>query len=433
MALATPAPATAQSRSPGVVRDAEVEGIIRHYATPLFEAAALDPASIRIFLINDDSLNAFVAGGMNLFINTGLLMRAENANQIIGVIAHETGHIAGGHLARTQEALANASTEAIIAFVLGMAAAVAGQGDAGSAIITGGTAMAQTNVLKYSRTQESAADHAGVSYLDSTGQSARGMLDFFKILEGQELLLAGRQDPYLRTHPLTADRIDFVRHHVESSTYSGAPEPPGFVEGFTRMRAKLVGFLRPLNRVLQDYPEGDDSLASRYARSIAYYRAGQIDKGLQLLDRLIAEQPQDPFFQELKGQILMENGRGREAIPYYQEAVKLAPHEPLLRLGLAQVLIDTEDPRLNREALLHLEEVSRIEPRNGNAWRLLSVAYGRDGQIPMTALSLAEAAMLRGDEEEARQQADRALQQLPHGSPAWLRAQDILSAADPDD
>lgn len=431
LVVATTTPATAQSRNPSVVRDAEVERIIRAYATPLFEAASLDPEAVRIVLVNDDQLNAFVAGGMNLFINTGLLMRAESANQVIGVIAHETGHIAGGHLARTQEALANASNEAIIAFVLGMAAAVAGQGDAGTAIIGAGTTMAQADLLKYSRTQESAADHAAVSYLDATGQSARGLLQFFEILEGQELLLSGRQDPYLRTHPLSSDRIDFVRQHTEQSRYSNAPEPAGFTEGFARMRAKLVGFLRPLNRVLQDYPERDGSLAGRYARSIAYYRAGQVDKALQMVDGLIAEHPDDPFFQELKGQILMENGRGREAIPLYRKAVELAPHEPLLRLGLAQVLIDTEDPELNREALRALEEVTRMERRNHNAWRLLAIAYGRNGEIPMTALALSEAALLRGDNVEARQQADRALQQLPEGSPAWIRAQDIYATADP--
>lgn len=428
-ALTAALPATAQNRGPGLVRDAEVEGIIRAYATPLFQAAGIDAASVRIYLVNDDSLNAFVAGGMNLFINTGLLMRAESANQIIGVIAHETGHIAGGHLARTQEALKNASTEAILAFVLGMAVVVAGQGEAGTAIIGGGTAVAQADLLKYSRTQESAADHAGVSYLDATGQSSRGMLEFFEILEGQELLLSGRQDPYLRTHPLTSERVDFVRQHVGSSPFSQADEPPEFRDGFARMRAKLIGFLRPLNRVLQDYPEDDGSLASRYARAIAHYRAGDLGRSMQLLDQLIAENPDDPFFQELKGQILMEHGRGREAIPYYEAAVRLTPHEPLLRLALAQTQLDTEDPALNKDALRNLEEVTRIEQRNGSAWRLLSIAYGRDGQIPMAALSLAEAALARGDKGQARSQADRALKQLPEGSPAWLRAQDILAAA----
>ncbi len=406
-----------------------MEGIIRSYATPLFEAAGLDADSVRIYLVNDDTLNAFVAGGMNLFINTGLLMEAESANQIIGVIAHETGHIAGGHLARTQEALRNASTEAIIAFVLGIAAVAAGQGQAGTAIIGGGTAIAQADLLKYSRTQESAADHAGVSYLDATGQSSRGLLDFFDILGNQELLLSSQQSPYVRTHPMTNERMDFVRHHVESSPYSDAPEPQAFDDGFARMHAKLVGFLRPLNRVLQDYPETDDSLAGRYARAIGYYRAGNLAKALPLIDGLIAEHPDDPFFQELKGQILMENGRGREALPYYQASVRMAPHEPLLRQGLAQVQLDTEDPALNRDALANLEEVTRIELNNSAAWRLLSIAYGRDGQLPMAALALAEAALARGNKPEARAQASRALQQLPEGSPAWLRAQDIENAA----
>ncbi|MEX0697472.1 MAG: M48 family metalloprotease [Dongiaceae bacterium] len=434
LAAAPIAPADAQAKPRGFIRDAEIETTIRAYATPLFAAAGLDPQSVRVYLVNDDTLNAFVAGGMNLFIYTGLLMRSESANQLIGVIAHETGHIAGGHLARTQEALENATAESILAFVLGIGAAIAtGDSGAGAAVIAGGQSIAQRSLLQYSRTQESAADQAALSYLDRTAQSARGMLEFLEVLGGQELLLSNQQDPYLRTHPLSRDRVDTVRNYVSGSPYADAVEPPEFVVAHARMRAKLVGFLRPLGRVLQQYPESDNSLEGRYARAIAYYRAADLKRALPMVDGLISERPDDPFFHELKGQILFENGRAREALPYYEAAVRLQPDAPLLRQGLAQVQLESGDPELNRAALAQLDEVVRIEPHNAGAWRLLSIAYGRDGQLGMTALALAESAGARGDTKEARQQADRALKLLPENSPAWLRAQDIFNAASRDD
>ena len=434
LAAALIVPADAQTRPRGFIRDAEIETTIRAYATPLFAAAGLDPQAVKVYLINDDSLNAFVAGGMNLFIHTGLLMRSESANQLIGVIAHETGHIAGGHLARTQEALENATAEMILAYVLGIGAAIAtGDSGAGAAVITGGQTIAQRSLLQYSRTQESAADQAALSYLDRTGQSARGILEFLEVLGDQELLLSSQQDPYLRTHPLSSDRVDTVRNYVSGSPYADSAEPPDFIAAHARMRAKLVGFLRPLGRVLQQYPESDGSLEGRYARAIAYYRAADLKRALPLIDGLIAERPDDPYFQELKGQILFENGRAREALPYYEAAVRLQPDAPLLRQGLAQVQLESGDPELSRAALGQLDEVVRIEPHNAGAWRLLSIAYGRDGQLGMTALALAESAGARGDAKEARQQADRALKLLPENSPAWLRAQDIFNAASRDD
>ena len=430
LALTLLAPPMAAAQQISLIRDAEIEATIRSYATPLFTAAGLAPDSVRVHIVNDDTLNAFVAGGMNLFLNTGLLMRSESANQVIGVIAHETGHIAGGHLARTQEALRAATAEAIIAYVLGIGAAIAtGDGAAGAAVIGGGQSIAQRSLLKYTRTQESAADHAAVAYLDATGQSSRGMLEFFKILGAQDLLLSGNQDPYLRTHPLTSDRVEFVRRHIGISRYSDAPPSPEFVESHRRMRAKLIGFIEPLGRVLQHYPRSDNSLEARYARAIAYFRDARLNESLPLIDGLIAEHPEDPYFQELKGQILYENGRIAEALPYYEAAVALQPHSPMLRLGLARVQLDLEDQVFIKSAIGNLEEVVRAEPRNSGAWRFLSIGYGRDGQLSMAALSLAEAALSRGDKGEAQSQADRALRQLPEGSSAWIRAQDILDQA----
>jgi predicted Zn-dependent protease len=366
---------------------------------------------------------------MNIFINSGLLMRSRDPLEVMGVIAHETGHIAGGHLARTQEALRAASIEAIIAAVLGAAAAVVGGGDVGAAVITGGSSAAQSSLLHYSRAQESAADQAGLSYLEQSGYSSRGLLNFVDILAGEEALLPGNQDPYLRTHPLTRDRVDSMRAFVERSRYSDKPAPPELVALHGRMVGKLVGFLEPLGGVLRRYPDSDQSLEARYARAIAYYRASDLKKAMQLLDQLLAEHPEDAYFHELRGQISFENGRIAEAVESYQRAVDIDPAEPLLRVGLAQAQLETERPELVKPALAHLEEVVRREPRNGFAWRLLAVAYGRDDQIGMVALALGESALARNNPAEARAQAERALRILPENSPAWLRAQDIQRAA----
>lgn len=421
--------AAAQGRSLSLVRDAETESTIRAYADPLFRAAGLDPAGIRVLLVNDDSINAFVAGGMRMFINTGLLIRADTANQVIGVIAHETGHISGAHLSRIQEELRNATIEQIIGMVLGGAAAAAsGQGGAVIAGSTLGNEIAKRSLFAYTRTQESAADHAGMGFLDATKQSSRGLLEFFEKLEGQEFL-SNPTDPYLRTHPLTTDRIASVEQHVSQSPFSDVPDSPQLNARHQRMIAKLKGYLWPLSRVEQEFPESDQSVPARYARAVALYRVSRMQEAVALMDSLLAEAPNDPYFLEQKGQILYDSGQLAAALPVYAAAHDAAPHEPMITLGLAQVEVGLEQPELTKAAIRHLEEITAIEPRNGRVWYYLSVAYGRDGNLPMSHLAQAEQAMAQGDPEQAWAQAKRALEGMEAGSPGWLKANDLISEA----
>lgn len=427
-ALLHPAGAEAQGRR--LIRDAEIEDTIRAYAAPIFQQAGLQPQGIDIYLIQDRSLNAFVSGGRKIFIHTGLLTRAESPLQVIGVIAHETGHIIGGHLVGRRQEMKNAQITTWASYVLGIGAAIAsGQPGAGVAIISGGQDLALKGLLAYSRGQEQAADQAGVRLLDANGMSARGLLDFMRILEGQEILLSSNQDPYLRTHPLTQDRIAFLKDVVQKSRFSNSPEPPVLVAAHARMRAKLIGFLQPLPRVFRYFPDTDNSVAGRYARAIAYYRRPNLKKALPLIDGLLSDFPTDPFFHELKGQMLFENGRLAEALPAYEAAVELRPRSALLRLGLAQVQIELNDPQLNDSAAENLEILLQREPSNSFAWRLSATAYGRRGDKGMTALSLAEYALARGSLGEARQQSVRAQKILAEYSPAWLRAQDVENLA----
>ena len=418
------APASAQ------IRDTEIENTIRTLATPLFTAAGLSPEAVNVYVLNDRTLNAFVAGGQNLFLNSGLLIRAENANQLIGVMAHETGHIAGGHLARTSEAVREASTTALLSMLLGAATAIAtGNAGAAAAIATGSQSMIERSLFSFSRTQESAADQAALRYLEETGQSSRGMLEFLEILSAQELLSANRRSPYLSTHPLTTDRIDVVRRHFETSPNSKAATPPALVAAYNRMRAKLTAFTEAPARTLQAYPESDQSASARYARAVAAYRRPDLAEALKRIDELIGEYPDDPYFHETKGQILFENGRAEEAREAYRTAHRLLPDASLIRIDLARVELALDKPELTASALAHLQEAIKREKTYAFAWHQLAIAYGRDGQLALSALSLAEEYMLRRQFIDAVQQAKRAQGQLARGSPAWLRAVDIEEAA----
>ena len=426
----TSAPAESQGNRIRLVRDAEIENIIRSYATPIFNAAGLSADAVNIHLVQDNRLNAFVAGGQRLFINSGLLVRANSANEVIGVIAHEAGHIAGGHLARIQDELRNAELKSLLAAVIGVAVGAAtGDGGAASTIVLGGRGAALTDLLKYSRTQESAADAAALKYLDATGQSVRGIADFFRLLQKDIRLQGGREHPYLSSHPLTIDRISAVENHLALSRYADAKPPRSQVIKHQMMRAKLIGFMQPLDKVLRIYPETNSSVPARYARSVAYYREGNLAVAVPLIDNLIALAPKNPYFFELKGQMLFENGRIQESLEPYRRSVELAPEEPLLRTALARAQIETGDTALLIETKTHLEAAAAREPEMREIWRLTTIVNGRLGQMGEMALAQAEFELLGGKHVAARTLADRAIDQLPTGTPGWLRAQDIRAEA----
>jgi predicted Zn-dependent protease len=421
--LGTPS-APAEARQITLIRDAETEATLRELSAPVFEAAGLHSDSVRLYIVRDDRINAFVAGGMNMFLNTGLIRRAEHGGQLMGVIAHEAGHIAGGHLSRMPEAMRRATAESILAAVLGAAAAIAGAPEVGTAIIAGGQHVAQQGLMRYSRTQEQAADQAAVNYLGRIGISAKGMLEFFRILETQNALMLTQQNPFLQTHPLTRERITFLENKVAAEPPGRPLAPPETAERYERMIAKLDGFLEEPRRTLRRYT--DDSLTARYARAIAHYRVPDLRAALDELDTLLAEHPDDPYFHELRGQILFENGRGDEAIPAYRTAVRLRPDAALIRVGLGQALLESPAPEANADALAHLKEAVRLEPENAGAWRLLGIAHGRNDEPGLSALALAEHSLLAGRREDAELYARRAEARIPASDPAWLRVQDIL-------
>ncbi|HET6620294.1 MAG TPA: M48 family metalloprotease [Dongiaceae bacterium] len=434
LALAPAMEADAQSGGVRLIRDAEIEATLRAYADPIFAAAGLDTSAVQVHIIEDKRINAFVSNGMQIFIHTGLLTQAKTPNELIGVIAHETGHIQGGHLARRKEELENRTIEAIIGLLAGVAIGVAsGSGAAGVGAATLGQSIAQRDLLQYSQAQEGAADQAAFRLLEATQQSPKGMVDFFRMLVRQEALSEINQDPYMRTHPLTTSRVDAAEAALQKSPYADRKDPPELMARHERMLAKLNGYLEPLGRVMTMYPEKDQSVPARYARAIAYFRVSRTEEAIASMDSLLKEAPNDPFFIEQKAQILYDRGRIAEALPLYQRALDLAPQEPLIRLELAEAQVELEDPATLEPALQNLKEVVRLEPKNARAFHLLATAYGRSGDQPMATLAQAEEFLARGKSREAKEFADRAMQGLKVGSPGWLKAQDIQFAADQND
>ena len=428
----------------GLIRDAETEQLIRVYAKPIFQAAGLGSQGIRIHLVNDRAFNAFVVDGHNMFIHAGLLMDARTPNQVIGVIAHESGHITGGHLARLRTQVSRAKSAALMLQLIGLAAMVggafAGAGDAGQAgmgIAYGGQDAMLRTLLAYRQDEESSADQAGISFLDATKQSGLGMLETLEFMASKLVGIQGI-NPYLMTHPLPQQRLTQLRTLVTASPFYNNTDPPELQFRHDLMKAKLFGFLDNPQTVFNRYPDTDQSLQAMYARAIATYRQSGVKVAMPRLDALIAARPEWPYFYEIKGQFLFESGNPAAAVAPLREAVRLGPDEPLIRVMLAQTLLGTNDPKLVDEAITNLRTALAREDSSAMGYRQLASAYARKAEAAKAAgakkqfmaqaeLASAEAYFYEGQLKLAKQQAKRAKAGLVNGTPNWFKADDILA------
>lgn len=413
-----------------IIRDTEIENALRTWAAPIFTAAGLVPDNVNIILIQNSGINAFVAGGANIFIYTGLLEKAENPGEVIGVIAHETGHISGGHLIRLRKSFEQASYETIIGTILGIGAAVlSGEGGAATAIISGTQNVATSRFLSNSRLNESSADQAGLKFMNAAHFDPKGLLTFMEKLEGQELLPQSQQMEYVRTHPLTANRMEALRTKVEQSPYAGTNVPARWTGDFARMKAKLMGFTRP-EQVQWQYKDDDHSIAALYARAIAAYKTNHVAEALRLSDELLAKEPGNPYFYELKGQMLVDFSLIDESLPAYRKAVELAPRADLIRIAYAHALI--ESAGLNsqfeklEEAIEQLAIARRTEKKSTRIYRLLATAYGRLGNEVSARLNLAEEAVLQRRLPDAKRFATYVIENSQENNSENIRAKDIL-------
>ena len=418
-------PAMAQS----LIRDTEIEDTLEDFTTPLLRAAGLNSDNVDIYIVNDNSLNAFVTRGQNIFLNTGLIQQAETPLQLKGVIAHEAGHIADGRIARSDYGNRNAYGSMLLAAGLGIAAILAGEGGAGALILGGSTQFGAVNVLANTRVGESVADQYAADYLERTGQSGEGLIQFFEKFRYQEVFSQARRYPYFRSHPLSSERIDNLREVVAESPYYGKADPEEDVKRLNMAKAKLQGFLDSPQRVFSQFPDTDQSDEARYARAVAHFKGADLKSALREIDSLITDHPENPYFYELKAQMLFESGKGLDSIAPAERALMLRPEAPLFQLALAQALLEKGDAESVDRAITLLKSGLQKESDNGSLWYYLSQGYGKQGKEPLAKYAVAEQAFSSGDMQRAMSFAERAQKDMDFGSPQYRRAADIVVIA----
>jgi len=437
--VAAPQAALAQEQKLAVLRDTETEQLLRDYTRPILRVAGLEKQNIQVTIINEPVFNAFVADGRRIFVNHGALLQSETPNQIIGVLAHETGHLAGGHLARLREQLASAQTQMIIAMLLGVGALAAGAksglssggtglADAGAATLSGSQNMIMRSLLSYQRQQEESADRAGVKFLTATGQSAKGMYDTFKRFTNDSLFSARGADPYFMSHPMPAERVAALEEIARTSPYWDKKDDPALQLRHDMMRAKISGFLERPDTVYRRYPLSATSLPARYAHAISTYLHGDLNNALTQIDSLIQTQPNNPYFYELRGQALIDGGRPAEGIPALRKAVALSNNAPLIEILLGQALIAADNKAYTEEAINILRNAMARETEQPIGYTQLAMAFARKGDLAEADLASAQAAFLRGDNKTAKDLASRAKTRFAVGTPGWVKADDIVSA-----
>jgi predicted Zn-dependent protease len=429
--------AAEKEKGPPVIRDTEAEQLLRDYTRPILRVAGLEKQNIQVVIINDKAFNAFVADGHRIFVNYGAIMQSETPNQLIGVLAHETGHLAGGHLAKLREQLARAQTQMIIAMLLGAGALLAGArsgnangglADAGAAAIAGPQSMILRTLIAYQRQQEESADRAGVKFLTATGQSAKGMYETFKRFANDSLFAGHNADPYLQSHPMPAERVAALEEMAHSSPYWDKKDDAALQLRHDMVRAKISAFMEPQDTVYRRYPMSNDSLPARYAHAITTYLHGGLHSALVQIDALIQLQPANPYFRELFGQALLESAKPTEAIAPLRRAVQLSNHAPLIEMLLGQALVGSDNKAYSEEAITILREALARETEAPLGYTQLAMAYSKKGDLADADLASAQAAYLRGDNKTARDLASRAKSRFAIGTPGWVKADDIVVA-----
>lgn len=439
-----PVPAAhGQAKGPPVLRDTETEQLLREYTRPILRVAGLEKQNIQMVILNEASFNAFVADGRRIFVNYGAILQSETPNQIIGVLAHETGHLAGGHLSKLREQLATAQTQMIIAMLLGAGAIAVGStrgsnsagnnglANAGAAAIAGPQEMIRRTLLSYQRQQEENADRAGVKFLTATQQSPKGMYETFKRFTSESLFAARGADPYLQSHPMPAERVAALQEFASSSPYWDKKDDPALQLRHDMVRAKISAFMERPETVYRRYPQTNDSLPARYARAISTYLHGDLRSALAQIDALIQVQPNNPYFYEVRGQALLESGKPAEAIAPLRKAVALSNNAPLIEMLLGQALVGTDNKAYTDDAVRILRAAVAREPEAPLGYTQLAMAYGRKGDYAEADLASAQAAYLRGDNKTARELATRAKTRFAVGTPGWVKADDIVAAKPP--
>lgn len=410
---------------PSVISDDETETLLHEILRPLFQAADIPFRSDKVYLLNDHSLNAFVTSGNYMFVNTGTLLEADNVNQLSGVLAHETGHIKGGHIARQQLKLKDMNTLMVVSLLAaGATAAAAGRADAAMAILLGSNSSMLTNMMRYQMQDERSADESAVEILKKTGQSPAGLKDFMNKIRQRNQLGGYEEDPYFRTHPLTSERLSFFDKVAKKTN---APQASKLDTGLKMVKAKLAGFLLPPQRVLRLYPLSAKSKDALYAHAILAHRQGREQNALEIIDSLIKSEPQNAFFEEMKGQFLFESGKVDAAVKAYDKALKKRPNSAEIKLGWAQAALEAPHDKKTLQKIITTLNQIQIKRPNVSAWVLLARAYDEDGRKVAALYASAQYSATLGYTEVAKRQIDEAQKQNPNEE-IRLKLEDLKQA-----
>ena len=410
----------------GLLRDADIEHGLTKLAAPVLTAAGLNAKRVRVLVVNDPSFNAFVVDSQTIFVNYGLILKVTSPEMLQAVIGHEAAHIANGHLSRRMQNMRSASSISGLGVALAVLAAAAGAGDAAAGIAVGTQSSALRSFLAHTRAEEASADRSAAGYLTRAGVSPQGLVDLHQVFAGQDLLSTANQDPYMRSHPLSRDRLRAAKSYVAS--YGDRSTPNAEADyWFARVRGKLSAFNRSPKWTKRRAHEESSTDIRLMREAVAFHRLNNLKKSLNALNGALAQRPNDAYFYELKGQILMENRRWNEALSAYRRAVDLAPSEPLILGSYGRALLAAGQPK---RAIQAMEKARARDFRDARLLRDMSLAYAKTGQNGMAALVTAERYALRGRMEDAGRHAKRATSLLPRGSATWRRAQDVLIAAE---
>ncbi len=420
----------ANSNGPSLIRDAETEKFLRDLSKPIFKAANLDADNITIYIVNDDSLNAFVAGGQNVFINTGLIRKYNTPDTLIGVIAHESGHIAAGHLARSNEGSEEAQGAMLLSYLLGIGAALGGSPDAGMALIMGGSDTANRLFMKYTRGQEEAADQHAIAYLDQMQYPADGLVKLLQFFENEMLGYQGQIDEYLLSHPVSKKRIELIQTRTQGWNFSDKKINQPLQPEMDRVLAKLEGFMDDPNSILRIY-NNDNSTLSNYRKSIALFRKGEVAKSLQLLNKIIADDPDDGFLLELKGQILFESGQAINSSIAYDQAIRLLNlrngSQARIAFAAAILALDETDKDLVNLAIKRLDQAKEYEGNNPSLFYTLAAAYAKIDDEGRSLLALAQFNCMVGQKQKCTKYAKQAQKKLDKSETSeLLNVSDLL-------
>jgi predicted Zn-dependent protease len=410
------------------IRDSEIEETLQTYLAPLLDAAGMPTGAVEVVIVQDNSLNAFVAGGQRIFFHTGLLIESDTPEMVQGVLAHELGHITGGHVLGIKGELEDAMLkQGITTLLAALAGAATGSSDAAAAVMIGGSQWTQAGLYGFTRIQEQAADQAASDYLEHSRIPMQGLLDVMQLLRSRERLSQQQTVPYLRTHPLTRDRMVHLRSERLQRENDPSSSPEQLVARHQRMLAKLRGFLLPPEQLGLHYKKESQDDFSLLAYAISRFRQGDLADAITRMNKLLAKHPDDAFFHELKGQIYYEHGQMAKAREAYAKAHTLRPDDALITLGYAGTMAENPKYRSEMEALLK----AGLENETGyvRGWQLLANLYAQDGKEIPRRWALAEAEFASGRYHQAIRHAEWISTQDSAPQALRWRAEDLVAQA----